>query len=68
MSITTVQFTFFNKINEFTQWGKVIDISPTGKLETRENKAKTVNTEHVRMMWVFCCGVCLFLLLFFSSP
>lgn len=24
------------------------DISPVGKLETRDNKAETVNTEHVQ--------------------
>lgn len=47
MSITTVLFAFFRRINEFTQWGKS-DISPIGKLETRDKKAETVNTEHIQ--------------------
>lgn len=39
-------FTSLNKI-EFIQWEKS-DISPIGKLQIREDRAETVDTEHVQ--------------------
>ena len=49
MSITTVLFTFLNKISEITQWGKVILHQ---LVETKQNKAETVNTEHVQTIFL----------------